>query len=210
MAFFDSKGNLLKRLYPYSQTLDNYSTRLSGFITSGDENQCWFSPPYCDTIYSINGHDITPKYIFNFADKSVPLNVKLKKNSGWDLDNYAYLTESFVKLKDCFLFTYYNNQRLHHVLYDEQNGRMFRFNDASDDYLKQLVKSGVAFYKNDDTFALYVNAARINYLLENKVLDMNSLEKNCPELYSCLININYSSNKNPLLIYFSLNKAFPN
>ncbi|MBK8923765.1 MAG: hypothetical protein IPM81_20145 [Saprospirales bacterium] len=100
--------------------LDNIAYSLSGFIAQSDEKN-WFSPPFCDTIYELKGYNIIPRYLFDFGSKSVPDEVRGRKiQSGWAVHNFAYLSESFLKIGDNVVFDYFMNQKMHLAFYNEQ------------------------------------------------------------------------------------------
>ena len=153
LIYFDEADNVLRRQYPYSPELDNIAYSLSGFIAQSDEKN-WFSPPFCDTVYALEGYNIIPRYVFDFGGKSVPEGLRRRKiQSGWDLHDFAYLSESFLKIGDYILFDYFMNQKMHLAFYNEQTETLGPLPDLSDDCLGELLQYGQIACKDANTFA---------------------------------------------------------
>lgn len=207
LLFYDNKGNLLKRLYPYPEALDNYGNGLSGFVSKSD-NSVWFSPPFCDTVYEIKNFDLIPKYTFDFGAGAVPEETRRRKISGWDVHENAYLTETFIKTGHYLVFDYFKDHKMNIGFFDEKSGKFYKFSDASNDYLSGLLKYGRLFPRDQNSFAFYLSAPQLNSLIEKKATDMAGLEQHYPELHDLLKNIDPSANKDPLLLYLSFKSGY--
>ena len=193
---------MLKRIYPYPESIDNYGNGLSGFISRSD-NSVWFSPPFCDTVYEIKRFDLIPRYVFDFGALSVPEEMRRRKISGWDAHENAYLTETFIQLGHYIVFDYFKDHKMNIGFFDEKSGNFYRFNDASRDYLSGLLKYGRLFSRDQSTFSFYLTAPQLNSLIEKKMIDMTGLEQYYPKLHDVLKNIDPEENKNPLILYLS-------
>lgn len=201
LLFFDKTGNLVEQLYPYGKSVDNIGYRMSGFVSKSG-NQVWFSPPFCDTVYEVLKKRLVPRYVFDFGSARVPDEFKGRKLSGWDVDGNAYLWEGFIKIGPFVVFKYYANDRINTCLFDERTKQYFRFRDAGDDYLSQLLRGGSVFPKDDDTFAFLLMPGHVRHLLKNNLLDMEGLKQHVPALHAALLNA--GANPNPILLYLGI------
>jgi hypothetical protein len=200
LLFYDKDGNLMKRMLPYPQACDGNSYEGVGFL-SRSEGAIWFSPPFCNTVFEIEGFNAVPRYQFDFGQSSVPESLRWQKLTGWDVDNYSYLREGFVKMERFAIVQYFDKQRFKTGIFDEQTGKFLDLLEAEQDFLYELPQVGRIFHKGNTSFAVVLEPRRISYLLKEKLLDTAELEKQHPDLLEALKNI--GSNSNPILLYFS-------
>lgn len=201
LLFFDHAGNLVDRLYPYNKEIDNNGYGMTGFL-SASGGQTWFSPPFCDTVYEIVQRRLIPRYVFDYGAAAVPEQLRRQKLSGWDVDGNAYLCERFIKTGPFVLFKHYADNRMNTSLFDERTKAYFRFRDAGQDFLYELLWSGDIFPKDDNTFAFLLTPARIAYMLKQNLLDLDGIKQYAPTLYAALTT-SQGVNPNPILLYFS-------
>lgn len=200
LLFYDKEGNLLKRTLSYPERCDGNSYDGVGFLSRSD-GTIWFNPPFCDTVFEIEGFKAIPRYQFDFGQSSIPEQLRWRKLTGWDVDEYSYLKEGFVKLGRFVVVQYFDKQRLKIGIFDEQTGKFLSLYEAEKDFLYELAQVGKIFSKENSSFALVLEPRRIRYLFNKKLLDETELAKHHPELLAAVKN-NASSN-NPIMLYFS-------
>ncbi|GAB4488117.1 MAG: hypothetical protein OHK0019_04020 [Saprospiraceae bacterium] len=201
LLFYDKKGNLLKKSYPYSKEQDGNGYSFAGFLSKSRDN-IWFNPSFCDTVYSVTPHKIVPRYIFEFGQFAMPRSVRAKKLTGWDTDRYTFLGESFVDLDEHLVFNYFEDRRIKLGVYDKQTGNYISFKDSKEDFLKELVQGDIIFPKENNSFALVLRSSRVLYMLKKQLLNLEEIERNYPELAMTLKNI--TPNSNPIILYLRL------
>ncbi len=179
LVFYDEKGNLTKRLVPYDEKFEGMAYEFTGFL-SRSSGSLWFSPPFNDTIYTVSEKGITPEYYFDFGSLSIPSHLREDKIDGWDVDNFAYIMSSFVKLGNLSIFEYYAEQRLNFGLYDDKTGLFLRFDDAKRDEYSELLRVGKIYPKDNQSFALVLDTKRIKYLTQKGIINFEYFKANHP------------------------------
>lgn len=197
LVFYDKKGNVVQRMYPYLQAQDGNGFAFAGSLTAS--NGLWFNPPFSDTVFEISGRKLHPQFIFDFGEKAMPLQVRAQKLDGWDTDKYSYLSESMVKTGNFFLFKYHDEHRLKLGIFDEISGRFASFRDMQPDGLHELFQLGDLYHKDAYTFALLLQPKRIQYLQQKNLMDMNMLQQQYPELAAALSA--YTPESGPMVLY---------
>jgi hypothetical protein len=202
LLFFDKSGNLVKRLFPYNEELEGMAFNFSGFIGKSS-NTVWFSPPFCDTIYSVSPKGIIPEYFFDFGQSAIPSQLREHKIDGWDVDNYAYITSTFIKMGKFSVFKYFADQRSVFGVFDSNTGNFMSFNDAKKDAYTELLKVGKLFQKDDNSLAFVLESKRIKYLSDRNLLDTPYFESNFPELLKAIKTVN-NNNGGTLILYLKM------
>jgi len=202
LLFYDRRGNLVGRAFPYPEKQDGNGFAFTGFL-SGSNGQIWFNPAFSDTVYEISGQHIIPRYVFNFGSARLPAGLREEKLSGWDAHDYSYLDENFIKTGRFLVFGYFDHRKIKLGVFDESTAKFLGFQDAEKDYLYELVQLGDLYPKGPDSFALVLRPSRILYLMKNNLLDMAAIAENQPELAAALKNID--SKSNPLILYLAFN-----
>jgi hypothetical protein len=202
LIFYDENGNLTKRLVPYAEKFEGMAYEFTGFL-SRSSGVLWFSPPFNDTIYTVSEKGITPEYYFDFGSLSIPSHMREAKIGGWDVDNFAYIMSSFVKLGNLSVFEYYAGQRVNFGLYDDISGLFLRFDDAKRDEYSELLRVGKIFPKDDQSFALVLDIKRIKYLIQKGVLNFEYFKENHPKLLED-IYIAASNERAFIVLYLSV------
>lgn len=185
LLIFDREGNLVKRMYPYASNQEGMAYQFTGFLTRSS-NELWFSPPFSDTVYSVQKSRITPEYVFDFGENAIPEPMRSGKLDGWAADPYSYLTASFVKTGKLTIFEYFANQRVNLGIYDDISGAFLGFNDARSDAFSELLRVGKIYPKDANSFAFVLNDLRIRYLVQKNKLDVAYLEQHHPALLADL------------------------
>jgi hypothetical protein len=203
LLFFNQKGDLLKRLAPYAKDLNGNGYTFSGFM-SQSSNSVWFSPPFCDTIYEVFNSKIEPRYVFDFGGQTIPEAIRQRKIDGWDVHNFSYLTEGFIKLGRFSLIEYFSEQRVNLGLFDDSKGTFLSFSGARKDYLTEILRVGQSFPKNVHSFAFVIKPDRIRYMFNKGLLDIDYFTKNNPSLLGALTKANTNGNTS-IVLYISIN-----
>ena len=193
LLFFDNEGNLKKRVSGYPKTCNGQSYEFTGFLTSLKSN-IWFSPPFCDTIFVLDRGNIVPRYTLDFGRQPIPSSAINKNASGWDFDKSPYLCEKFACIDDMIVFEFMENSKVNLGCYDEAQHQFYKFCNSSKDCLSDLIQAGDIYPKDNNSFALVIRPARIQYLMKNHLLDEDGLKKNYPGLLSA-IQSNYQTDK---------------
>lgn len=188
LSIFDKKGNLTKRLYPYPERLDGMSYQYTGFLNKSDQT-IWFSPPFCDTVFSVTSKGVKPEYIFDFGQSAIPAAMRDHKIDGWDVDKFSYLNASFFKCGKYIIFDYLHQDYASIGLYDTHNNKMISVEDAAQDNLRQILKVGSIYYKDAQSFAFVLTAKRLDHLIINNKIDLAAIEKNKPALAAAIQSV---------------------
>ena len=201
LIVYDDKGNLADRISRYPESADGWGYDYTGFLTTC-QKEIWYNPPFSDTIFTVSGERITPKYTLNFSGNEVPIAIRQKKLTGWDTDNNSFLCEGLVKTDRYALFHFYEQQKTSLGIYDDLNEKFYNARNFSEkDVLYPLIQVGDIFPKTDNSFALVLEPKRIRYLINKKKIDMDILTDRYPDLYRQLTA--YDGNDRYLLLYFS-------
>ncbi len=200
LIFYDKKGNISKRIYPYLSSQDGNGYDFAGSLTTS--NGLWFNPPFCDTVFEIIGYKLQPRYYFDFGQNNMPEQIRQKKLTGWDTQKFSFLSRGFAKIGKFIVFEYYENQKIKLGMFDEMTEQFISFNDAEPDFMLELMRLGDIFPKAQQSFALQIRPSRIKYLLNKNLLDLNALDLNNPGLGASLKNA--AQNNVPLIVYISI------
>lgn len=201
LLFYNKMGELLERSAPYDPRKNGSGYEMSGFVQQSD-NQIWFSKPFCDTIFRIEGIDPVPAFVLNFGDVKPKMDTKSEMIE--QLPNLqAYLGGSFVKIGNYALFDLVMDHRWQTGMLDEKSGKIFRLNETDpNDKLYPFLQIGDIYPKDNQTFAFVITPARLRYLISGNKLDYRYFQDNYPELASVLSN--YKDSNAPLILYFGL------
>ncbi|MCB0542989.1 MAG: 6-bladed beta-propeller [Saprospiraceae bacterium] len=201
LLFYDRKGNLTKKAFPYAAKQDGNGFAFTGSI-SNSNGTVWFNPPFSDTVYEITSAGRTiPRFVYDFGSSAIPATLREEKLSGWDTHDYAYVNENFISLGRFVLFGYFSNRRIKLGVFDEFTGKFLAFQDAERDHLYELLQLGDIFPKDNHTFALVLRPSRIEYLKQHYIDDLESVGKVYPKLAEAIWSMD--SGSNPLILYLS-------
>ena len=198
LLFYDAKGNIERRMFPYPESLNNNGYAFSGFLSKSGDG-LWFSPPFSDTVFEVGKNTCTPRYVLDFGRQPLRETLANKVADGWDVHNEAYLSEFFVKTGRFILLQFYRDKKISTGIFDEQSGRFLAFRDAPRDYLYELVQLGDMYAKDNTSFALAITPARVRYMVSNGLLDESNLTSRHPELWNALQTV--QAGDNPLVLY---------
>ncbi len=201
LVFYDKKGNLVRRLYPYPTASDGWGYEYTGFLSSG-KDQIWFNPPFSDTVFAVTKNNFLPAFILDFKGKEVPVEFRKKKLTGWDTDNHSFLCEGFATTGQYAVFHIFDEHKTALGIFDSASGSFYNARDFNEnDWLYSLVQVGDIFQKNENTFALALEPRRIRYMLRNNKIKLEELSQKHPDLARALTNKD-AENKY-MLLYFS-------
>lgn len=98
IVIISENGRIINKFFPYTKYADIILSSRSSFYHIN--NELYYVPTYCDTIFVLDEKSVTPKYSVNFLDK-------------WVDESFVYATvknpmDFINQLKDCDFITFLN------------------------------------------------------------------------------------------------------
>ena len=130
----DANGKIIDR----KMRLITNCTPFEGFAFYINQQDIYFCEPLGNTVYSIEGDKITPKYLFDFGAHNLPLNYHMSKGD----DSFRFISEAgYYTIKKFvgndhfdYLFLNYNGtqqREMFHVINDKKAGQLFVYTENS-------------------------------------------------------------------------------
>jgi hypothetical protein len=205
LVFYDKHGNLVRRSQPYPQKKDNYSYQSTGFLEHDGETLV-FSPPHCDTVFSVNHTGkARPLYIFDFQERHLPDSLEQQSRYTGSMNaKYSYLTEGVIKSGSLVLFHYLNHGIPTLGIFNTNTNLFY---DATlfdkQEPLYPLIQTGDLFSIDQNYFTIVLHPGNAQYLLDNDILNIDKVASFFPELASAILESQRTEEY--ILLYFSSN-----
>jgi hypothetical protein len=201
LLFFDKSGNLTGRSQSYNPILENAAYDFTGFLRKGGDD-IWYSPPFCDTVYSIKGKKVIPSYLVDFGEYKIPEIVREKKidPSQSELFGKGFLNEWFFKTGNFVQFEYQLQDKVCHGIFNEGTNEFFAIHNFPKDPASLLMSRGTIMPKSNEEFILILRDFQLNSLKKDKNFRIEDFENYSPGLGKIVENA-----KNHLIITMRFN-----
>jgi hypothetical protein len=203
LLFFSREGDLVQRAFEYADKKNGSGYEMCGFVNQSAGSN-WFSPPFCDTIFTITNGQVSPRYVINFGQVRPRMDSKDAMVNQLPEIPY-YLGSTFVKIGAYCIFDFVADNKVQTGLLDDKNNKLLKLSETNkNDPFYPILQLGYFYPKDNSTFAMMLRPSRVRYLVSHNLLDMDYFKKNYPQLAEIMEH--YSQDDNPLILYFSLKK----
>jgi len=212
LLILDSNFNPIKYLWPKISISDGILSDVNKMIPINDK--VYFTPQFCDTIYSIKGQVVKPAYVIKFQNSSLDYLKVLKTTSIPELfkeihrDDITYrYYRSYVLSNKIILFSYLQKEKRHDCLYSETGNisKFFIMENLIDDIYGLFKFNPITCFKDrliiiNEPYQIIKRAEKLKNRIGTR--EFNKLLNNKPQLKDLLSNL--SKDDNPVLVFCKL------
>ncbi|MCH7402026.1 6-bladed beta-propeller [Belliella kenyensis] len=138
------ESNIIEKHFEYPSYRDVVYEKQNVFRLYDDS--VLFIPPFYNKVFSLKGKDVTPRYLFNFGDRQLPIEETYSfETLSAALQNYGHVGDTFLENQQHVFFeASYKGPSAKFCLYNKEEG-VFKFSSKITNDVNHLM-----LYKFDD------------------------------------------------------------